>query len=308
MNIQFGTGVLYGFPNAGNLPTNPTPYRFGVLQEANVDFKGDLKKLYGQQQFAVAKARAKIDVSVKAKLAVIDPNMLNQLFFAQAEATGITLISDSEAQTVPSGSGLAAWQSAHAYTLNNIITDGTNAQLCITAGTSGGSVPSWKTTVGANTADNMVVWQCLGPAANSVQIANAATFTTDYGVQYASSSQQLIKVASAPAQGQYMVSAGSYSFNSADAGTAVLISYTYTSGTRGATVTLANQFMGYAPEFRALLYNIFRSKYFALELFNCTASEISVPTKQEDFWIVDINFDACCDSSGNLGKIYADIA
>ena len=308
MNIQFGTGVLYGLPNSGNLATNPTPYRFGVLQEANVDFKGDLKKLYGQQQFAVAKARGKIDVTVKAKLAVVDPNMLNQLYFAQTSAAGITLVSDSEAATVPSGTGLSAWQSAHAYTANTIITDGTNAQLCVTAGTSGGVAPTWKSTVGADTADGTAVWQCLGTAANSIQVAQAATFVTDYGVQYASTGQQLTKVTSGQTQGQYAVSAGNYSFNSSDATTPVLISYTYTSPTRGATVSLSNQFMGYAPEFRALLYNTFKSKYFGLELNNCTASEISLPTKQEDFWIVDINFDACCDSSGNLGKIYADIA
>ena len=162
MNIQFGTGVLYGFPTAGNLPSNPTPYRFGVLQEAKVDFKSDLKKLYGQQQFALVKARGKIDVSVKAKLAVVDPNMLNQLFFAQTGTAGMTLISDNEAQTVPAGASLSAWQSGHAYVLGSMITDGANAQLCKTAGASGSSAPAWKTAVGAETADNTVVWTCLG--------------------------------------------------------------------------------------------------------------------------------------------------
>jgi hypothetical protein len=33
MNLQFGSGVLYGIPNAGNLAANPTPQKFGILQE-----------------------------------------------------------------------------------------------------------------------------------------------------------------------------------------------------------------------------------------------------------------------------------
>jgi hypothetical protein len=250
MNIQFGSGVLYGYPNSGNLAANPTPYRFGVLQDAQVDFKGDLKKLYGQQQFAVAKARGKIDVTVKAKLAVLDPNLLNQLYFAQAGATGITLVADGEAQTVPAASP---------YT---------------------------------------------------VTVNNAAAFAMDYGVQYAATQQQLTRLASGtPAQGQYTVSAGgAYTFAAADEGAGVLISYTYTSATRGETITLTNQLLGYAPNFRALLYNTTSGKFIALELFNCTASEISVPTKQEDFWIVDFNFDASVDATNTLGKIYADVA
>lgn len=99
MNIQFGTGVLYGTPVAGNLPTNPTPFKFGVLQEVTVDFKADLKKLFGQNQFAVATARGKVDVTLKGKLAVFDPNMLNQLYFAQPATQGYNLIVDGEAKT-----------------------------------------------------------------------------------------------------------------------------------------------------------------------------------------------------------------
>ena len=76
-------------PTAGNLPVDPTPFQFGVLQEATVDFKADLKKLFSQYQFAVATARGKIDVSLKSKLAVFDPSMLNQLYFAQDFGAGI---------------------------------------------------------------------------------------------------------------------------------------------------------------------------------------------------------------------------
>lgn len=100
MNIQFGTGVLYGNPVAGNQPVNPTPFKFGVLQEVSVDFKSDLKKLFSQNQFAVATARGKVNVDIKGKLAVFNPDLLNQLYFAQTSAPGYELIVDGEAQTV----------------------------------------------------------------------------------------------------------------------------------------------------------------------------------------------------------------
>ncbi len=100
MNIQFGTGVLYGNPVAGNQPVNPTPFRFGILQEVMVDFKSDLKKLFGQNQFPVATARGKINVDIKGKLAVFDPNMFNQLYWAQSQAPGYNLQVDGEIHTV----------------------------------------------------------------------------------------------------------------------------------------------------------------------------------------------------------------
>ena len=77
-----------------------------------------------------------------------------------------------------------------------------------------------------------------------------------------------------------------FAVRAADAGTGVLISYTYTSNLATyTTITLTNQLMGYAPEFRMFLFNNFRNKYFGLELYSCTMGSISIPTKQEDFWI-----------------------
>ena len=138
---------------------------------------------------------------------------------------------------------------------------------------------------------------------------NGANFQTDYGVIYTVTGQQLIKVTGTPTTGQYAVNTtgGVYTFAAADEGLGVNISYTYTSTTRGATITLTNQLMGYAPEFRAFLFNQFRTKIVGLELFSCTMGSISIPTKQEDFWVSDIDFDAGVDASGTLGKIYADL-
>ena len=97
--IQFGTGVIFGLPNAGNLAANPTPYKFPVLQEASVSFKGDLKKLYGTSQFPVAKARGKIDVTCKAKIAGFDLGFLNQFYFGQTQSAAMTNMAVDEGPT-----------------------------------------------------------------------------------------------------------------------------------------------------------------------------------------------------------------
>jgi hypothetical protein len=196
---------------------------------------------------------------------------------------------------------------------NTIQDSNSNIQLCVQGGTSGGSAPTWKTVAGQYTVDGSggLVWECMGAAASTITVANNATFQQDFGVQYASNGQQLQKVSSPSAAGQYSVSGGVYSFyttGGGDAGVAMLISYSYAASARGATATLTNQLMGYAPNFQAFLYNVFNGKFFGLQLNSCQASEISIPTKQEDFWIVDFNFDASCDATNTLGKLYADLA
>ncbi|MDP9039838.1 MAG: hypothetical protein M3O02_11300, partial [Acidobacteriota bacterium] len=99
MNLQFGSGVLYGIPNAGNTAVNPTPTKFGILQETSVEFKGELKKLFGQKQFAVATARGKVDVNGKMKIALLDPNGLNQLYFGQTATAGVKRLAADEVHT-----------------------------------------------------------------------------------------------------------------------------------------------------------------------------------------------------------------
>jgi hypothetical protein len=250
-DFQFGTGALYAVPNAGNLAANPTPYKFGVLQEAQLDVKGDLKKLFGQQQFAVSTARGKISVTLKAKFATQDPTLLNQFYWGQTQTAGMNILAADEPDIV-------------------------------------GSTGS-------------------PPVANQITVINSANFVTDYGVVYAATGQQFQKVASAPAQGQYSESLGVYVFNVADNGTSVYVSYTWFNSTRGATITLVNQNMGYAPVLRAFLFNNFRNQILGVELYALTMGSFTIPTKQEDFWISDVDFEAFTDSTNTLGKMYADL-
>ena len=91
MQLVFGAGDMFGVPlfdANGNAVTNPTPIKIGAMQEMSIDFSGDLKELYGQNQFALASARGKVKIAGKVKGAQIHGAMLNNLFFGQTVASG----------------------------------------------------------------------------------------------------------------------------------------------------------------------------------------------------------------------------
>jgi hypothetical protein len=129
-----------------------------------------------------------------------------------------------------------------------------------------------------------------------------ATFVADQGVVYASSSLPLKQVASNPSQGQYSVSAGVYTFSSADASQNVLISYTYTNATSGESIAVNSQLIGPSITFSA---NLFASdpgtgKQFSVLLYNCVAEKLSFGTKLEDFLIPELDFQCFANSAGQV--------
>jgi len=131
-------------------------------------------------------------------------------------------------------------------------------------------------------------------------VANAAAFVDDEGVLYAATGLPLTKVASAPGVGQYSIAAGVYTFNSADAGKAVLASYTYTTSGAGQKFTVANQLLGTTPTFQAIFYTTFQGQAISLKLNNCTSSKLSFHTKLEDFVMPEFDFQCFADAAGNV--------
>lgn len=134
----------------------------------------------------------------------------------------------------------------------------------------------------------------------TVTVVNEATFVNDAGVLYAANGLPLTKVASSPAAGQYSVVAGVYTFNSTDAGKAVLVTYTYTIASSGQKLTVANQLIGTTPTFQALFYTTFQGQAVTLQLNNCTSSKLSFGTKLEDFTLPEFDFSCFADSFGNV--------
>jgi hypothetical protein len=114
-------------------------------------------------------------------------------------------------------------------------------------------------------------------------VANSAVWQDDYGVVYAATGLPLSKVTSAPAVEQYSVAASVYTFNSADANKAVLISYTFTIAGTGQQLTLANPLLGVTPTFQVQLFTSFQGKSCNVKLFNCVSTKLAFATKLEDF-------------------------
>lgn len=141
-------------------------------------------------------------------------------------------------------------------------------------------------------------------AAYTITVTNGATFAFDMGVYVASTGARMVQVASGPTTGQYTVSvAGVYTFAAADAGVAVLINYMYNSASTGKSMTISNQLMGSTPYFQLTLSQQFDSKYFTLILYKAVSEKLSLPLKQDDWLISDIDFQAQANDAGNIAYL-----
>lgn len=248
--FEAGSGTVWGFPNAGNLATNPTPMKFGTLQDINIDISGDTKQLYGQKQFPEAVARFKCKISGKAKFAKINGKQMNDIFFAQTVAAGMIQTSTDQVGT-------------------------------ITAGAVTPAVPS-------------------GTYLNDAQRG-------DLGVRYQATDIPLTKVPSAPTAGQYSVNTatGAYTFNVSENGTIVLISYQYTPTATGVQVQVSNQLMGFAPTFQVVLNLNYGGQQCSMVLYACVASKLMFNTKQDDFIVPELDFEAFANPAGKVMDIYS---
>ena len=143
------------------------------------------------------------------------------------------------------------------------------------------------------------------PAATpyTVTVTNSATFLDDQGVVYGATGLPLQLVASNPAQGQYSVSAGVYTFAAADASAPIYITYRYTVAASGQTLTITNQLLGVAPTFALVFSMTYQGAQFNFKLNNCVSNKLTIATKLEDFMMPDFEAEAFADASGNIGTM-----
>jgi hypothetical protein len=144
--------------------------------------------------------------------------------------------------------------------------------------------------------------------AASLVVANGATFDQDLGVVDAVSGVPFIKVASAPAAGQYSVVAatGTYAFNATDVSALRIGLFTYTStvvATIGQTLTVTNQLLGTSPAFQLDYYTSRLNKPLVVRLFQCQASKLTFATKLEDFAMPEFDFSSFANNAGQVAKI-----
>ena len=247
--IQFGTGLLYANPVGGNLATNPTPIRPLTLQDMSLDISGENKELRGQNQFPDDVATADKKGSGKFSFGRVDIALFNQIFFADTQAAGGTVMAPLEAHSVPMTS---------TYT---------------------------------------------------VTVTNSATFVSDYGVSYVSG-QALTRVASSPTAGQYSLAAGTYTFATADAGAAVLISYSYTQMTGGTTVTVNNQQQGYGPQVELFFVHNYQTVGAAkvpsaVHLFAAKVTKLALAMKRTDYVMPEVDFSFYANANNQVLQFYS---
>lgn len=135
---------------------------------------------------------------------------------------------------------------------------------------------------------------------------SSGTFVADLGVIDAITGINLTRVASAPAVGQYTVSGvGVYLFAAADVAKNMLISYEYTiaSSTTSQLYNISNNLMGYTPTFSALFFNQYAGKVQVMKLTTNVLGKLSLPFKNDDFTMTDIDASSFADASGSVGYI-----
>lgn len=133
----------------------------------------------------------------------------------------------------------------------------------------------------------------------------AGNFVQDLGVVVSANGAVLTKVANAPTAMQYSCneSTGVYTFNAALNNVAVGISYTWNAPNTGKKITINNQLLGSAPQFKAVFTQSFQSKKMTVVLNTCMSSKLSLVTKLEDFTIPAFDFAAFSDSANQIGSI-----
>ena len=333
--FAFGSGNMYATPLQdawGNAISNPTPVPLMVLQEGSIDLSGDIKELYGQNQFAVAVGRGKVKMDIKVKPARIFAAAWNALFFGQTMAAGVFAnYSDTVGDVVPpaAAGGVTAMTvvaGGTSYVTGDIITVSTgtktiSAQAVVTAAAgvvtalqvlNSGSYTVAPTASGATTGGTGtgLTVTCTTTASSLVAYPSSlgagglgAAFVADLGCIYLATGMMLKRVASAPAVGQYAVNTttGVYTFNTADAGLTVLVSYQYTQpSTSAQKQTVLNLPMGYAPTCKFDLTVNYLGKLTTFSFPMALPQKMSIAFKNEDFAIPEFDLQAFDPGNGQV--------
>jgi hypothetical protein len=240
----FGGGYFWGRPNT----TNPTPVRFGTVQSVSLDFKREIKYLYGSDgQAAQDVAAGKLTVSGKTESGSLNGRAVNSLLLGGTLSDGETVFVRNEAGSIPA---------ATAYT---------------------------------------------------IEVDGADDFLEDLGVILTTSgaNTRMVRVASAPAEGQYSVdeSTGTYTFAAANASGKVLIDYTKTDDSAGQSIDMANQPMGKIGGFTATLGMIYGAEKSLFQLNNTIGGGFSLATKLDDYAMPSMDFGCAVDDNGTLGTL-----
>ena len=138
-----------------------------------------------------------------------------------------------------------------------------------------------------------------------VTVAQSAHFVADLGVNYTATGVALVRVASGPVTGQYSVNAGTgvYTFAAADTTLGVQISYLYSISASGFKSVIANQLMGFGPQFEMDFWITYNNQTTLFRAYSCIMTKWGLPSKQGDFLIQDVAFECFANAAGNIFEL-----
>ncbi len=138
-----------------------------------------------------------------------------------------------------------------------------------------------------------------------ITTTHTSTPLIDLGVFYSTTGTQLTYVTSAPLTGQYQfnTSNGTYTFSSTDTSIAMLLNYQYNASTTGYTLTVDNLLMGTTPRFQGVFNQQYNSMQIVMVFYNCTGTNITFPTRIDDYTIMDMDFMMSANAGGHVGII-----
>ena len=94
----FGQGRFFGVSNV----TNPTPARFGLVQDQTITFKRETKSIFGEKQLAADVSSGSLEVTGKVTYGQTNPRISADLMFGVTGSTGQTVEADDELGTAVS--------------------------------------------------------------------------------------------------------------------------------------------------------------------------------------------------------------
>lgn len=161
----------------------------------------------------------------------------------------------------------------------------------------------------ATSEDNVSENEAHTIVTSTVAVTNLTNYIADLGVYYnAAGNIRFQFVTGAPAAlGQYSTgSDGHYTFFTGDIGSSIAISYVYTDSS-GKTITINNRFMGYTPTFIGTFYQQRNTQgstgQMTLRLNECVSSHLSIPSRIDDYAIMDFDFQAFSNFTNQIGTL-----
>lgn len=295
------------------------PIRIGTTQDVSVDMEWSEKPLQGRLDAPAAIARGALKVGGKIKSAKFSIKDSTRAILGAASSVGTTVVAENEG--APTGTAIPA---ATVLSTNASTASGAVLPFASTAGVAAGQavsglnipvgttvvsiVANTSVTLSASISSTVPSGTAITFGSPTITVINAATFVDDGGVVNMVTGQQLSRVASAPASGQYTVSAGVYTFSGADAGLFVAPTYSWTQTAAGQGFTYYAQQMGPRPTFKMVLSKpvfmnnpAYTAQPLSLVLWSAGLSKFSLDFKNEDWTIPEQDF-SC--SQDFLGRVF----